>query len=80
MSAAKGKLKLDRAIDLLHHKGSRLVKMHTARGGMEWFILPAGGIISTQDAATILARPDIRGQKDCLFPGLDQTYQMVRLA
>jgi hypothetical protein len=52
-----------------------MVKMNTIRG-MEWFILPTGGAVSSGDAAKILARPDIRGQKDCLFPRLDQT--MVR--
>jgi hypothetical protein len=34
--------------------------------------------VKPDDVEKILKRPDIRGQKDCLFPGLDQTYRMTR--
>jgi hypothetical protein len=70
-------LRLERAIDLLHHQGVRMAKMHTL-SGMEWFILPNGGRVKPGDADKILSRPDICGQEDCLFPGLSQTFRMVR--
>jgi hypothetical protein len=80
MKSTSGKtsyLRLDRAIDHLHHRDARMVKMHTP-SGMEWFILPRGGRVKTADAEKILARPDICAQEDCLFPGLGQTWRMVR--
>ena len=45
MSKPAKYLRLDKAIDLLHHRDSRLMRMHSA---------------------------------DSLFPGLDQTYRLVR--
>jgi hypothetical protein len=70
-------LTLKDAIERLHHKDSRLAKMHTSTGP-QWFILPEGGAVRDQDAEKILARTDIKGQQDALFPGLDQTFRMVR--
>jgi hypothetical protein len=70
-------LPLNRAIDLLHRKDSRMVKTHTT-AGKEWFIWPKGLPLKPDDAEKILARPDIRAMEDGLFPGLSQTFQMVR--
>jgi hypothetical protein len=58
----------------MHRADTRMAKMHTPSG----FILPRGGRVKPADAEKILARPDIRGQEDCLFPGLSQTWRMVR--
>jgi hypothetical protein len=71
-------MRLQRATDLMHHADARLVKMRVAGGGMDWFILPHGGRVKEADAKTIIARPDICGMEDSLFPGLSQTYRMVR--
>jgi hypothetical protein len=71
-------MRLQRATDLMHHAGARLVKMHTPGGGMDYFIPPHGGRVKEADARTIIARPDIVGMEDSLFPGLSQTYKMVR--
>jgi hypothetical protein len=71
-------LPLNQAIDLLHQEDSWLAKMHTTSGA-EWFILPRGGPVKSDDAAKILARPDICAMEDSLFPGLSQTWRMVRL-
>jgi len=71
-------LRLQRATDLMHHADARLLKMHTVSGAMEWFIIPHGGRVKPEDAAKILARPDICAMEDCLFPGLSQTSRMVR--
>jgi hypothetical protein len=77
MSSRNPYLRRNQAIDLLHVKDSRMVAMHT-NAGQGWFILPHGGRVKPDDAAKILARSDICGQGDCLFPGLSQTYRMVR--
>jgi hypothetical protein len=78
-----GKLKTltyDQALASLHHKDSRLANMHTSGGLREWFMLSPGGSgrVKPDDAARLLARSDIRGQRDSLFPGLDQTFRLVR--
>jgi hypothetical protein len=70
-------LPYDKAVMLMHHKGTRMTRMNT-RTGPQYFVLPHGGPIKTEDAEKILSRPDISGQKDCLFPGLDQTWTMTR--
>jgi hypothetical protein len=71
-------LKLDKAIELLHHRESRLVRMHSA-GGRRWFVLHRrGGPVSDADAIKIIARPDIRGDRDSPFPNLSQTFRMMR--
>jgi hypothetical protein len=70
-------LRLDQALNLMHRPDARMANMHTP-SGLQWFILPGGGRVRPADAAKIIARPDIRGQGDCLFPGLSQTWRMVR--
>jgi hypothetical protein len=70
-------LNFDQAIMLLHRKDVRMAKMNT-NAGPQFFIFPGGGRVKPDDVEKILKRPDIRGQKDCLFPGLDQTYRMMR--
>jgi hypothetical protein len=70
-------LGFDQAVLLLHRKDTCMAKMHSPVGP-HWFVLPGGGYVKPEDAEKILKRPDIRGQKDALFPGLDQTYRMVR--
>jgi hypothetical protein len=70
-------LRPDNSVMLMHRKDTRLARMNTVHGP-QWVILPHGGYVKPEDAEKILQRPDIRGQKDCLFPGLDQTYRMVR--
>jgi len=75
--STKQYLRLNHAIDLLHQKDSRMAKMHTT-SGVEWFILPRGGAVKSDDAAKILARPDVCAMEDSLFPGLSQTWRMVR--
>jgi hypothetical protein len=70
-------LRFDNAVNLMHRKESRLVQMNTPTG-KKFFILPRGGAVKDADAKAIMARPDIVGMKDALFPGLDQTFRMVR--
>jgi hypothetical protein len=64
-----------RAIDLLHHVGSRLMLMHSNTAGMRWFILHKedGGEVAESDALKIIERPDIRPMHG-LFPGMSQSF------
>jgi hypothetical protein len=84
-------LRLDDAMNLMHRKDARMVRMNT-KDGPQWFVVIAGarsrstsrtmqrcgGRIKDDHAKKILERPDIHGAEDCLFPGLRQTYRMVR--
>jgi hypothetical protein len=71
-------LKFDVAIELLHHREARLMRMFTATG-QRWFVLAKkGGPVSDADAAKIIQRTDVRGSHDALFPGIDQTFRIVR--
>jgi hypothetical protein len=72
-------LKFDDAVMLMHRRESRLVKMHCKNGAPpKFYIAPRGGAVKPDDAEKIMARLDVRGMKDGLFPGLDQTWRMVR--
>jgi hypothetical protein len=76
--APKGRfLRFDQAVMLIHHRDTRMAKIYTATE-LQWFILSRGGRVKPEDAEKILARPDIRGQEDCLFPGLSQTWRTAR--
>jgi hypothetical protein len=64
--------------------GSRLVRMNvnhrvTAKTpfGAAWFLVP-GGEVGQDVAARVIDMPDVVGGEDSLFPGLDQTYRIVR--
>jgi MOSC domain-containing protein YiiM len=69
-------LRLNKALDLLHRKDSRIMLMHT-KDGPEFYVVP-GGRVRADDAQKILARPDIVPFDDGLFPGNSQTWHMVR--
>jgi hypothetical protein len=88
MTTSSNYLPFDQAVILMHYKDTRLMEMHTAHG-LQWFVLSPGarrkrkssshgGRIKPEDAKKILARPDVRGAEDGLFPGIGQTYRMVR--
>jgi hypothetical protein len=55
--------------------GSRLVHMHGKPDGRHWFVVP-GGAVTDAVADAIKNHPSIIGQRDGLFPGLDQTWRM----
>jgi hypothetical protein len=60
--------KFDKALDPHHEKGSRLARMNTA-DGLQWFIIHRRGeLAKPEDAAKIRAPPDIRGNRESLFP------------
>jgi hypothetical protein len=55
--------------------GSRLVELHS-KSGFEWWVVP-GGYVSNETAIQIKQHPRVVGQRDGLFPGLDQTWRMA---
>jgi hypothetical protein len=71
-------LQLDKAVLLMHRPESRMAKMNTPVGPQWLVIARDGGYVKPEDAIKIIARPDIVGMEDALWPGLDQTYRMVR--
>jgi hypothetical protein len=77
MRKSKKQISFDRALDAMHRNGAVLLNMHES-AGRAWFIWPANVRVPADIAAKLLARADIKGGKDSLFPGLDQTYRMVR--
>jgi hypothetical protein len=72
-------LPLDRAIDAMHHRDGRLANMNTTMG-KRWFVMSPiiSGPVTDETAAKIIARSDVRGNKDSLWPGLDQSLRLVR--
>ena len=69
-------LSLNKAIDLLHRTGTRMMIMH-ASDGDHFYVVP-GGRVDRTAAQKILQRPDIQEFDDGLFPGNPQSWKMVR--
>jgi hypothetical protein len=70
------KASLKRALEAMSRRGAVLIRENAAK--RRWFVTSVGEV-SDEIAATIRARPDVIGQKDALFPGLDQTFGMLRV-
>ena len=70
-------IKYERAVDLMHRRGARLTKMHNGGGGCCHYLVP-GGMVDWDTAERIKQHPLVHPGKDGLFPGLDQTWTMVR--
>ena len=62
-----------RAIDRMRG-GARLIKLHTGNGFAR-YVVP-GGEVTTVTAEKIKEHPLVRGGKDGLFPGHDQTWMI----
>jgi hypothetical protein len=63
------------AVDLMY-RGSTLIKTH-GYTGTEYFIVP-GGRVTPLIAEEIMNMANVRGGKDALWPGLDQTWRCIR--
>jgi hypothetical protein len=55
--------------------GSMLVHQHDKCRKRTWYVIP-GGPVTDEVADLIKNHPSVVGQKDGLFPGLDQTFRM----
>jgi hypothetical protein len=69
-------LRLKAAELLMHKPYTYLMQMHTS-AGPEWFVVP-GGRVRSDDAAKIIARPDVVPHDNGLFPGIEQSWKLVR--
>jgi hypothetical protein len=65
---------LHRAMDLMRRPGSRLIQ--TNGRYPQWHIAPHGDRVAPEIAKQIVAHPQIRGDEDCLWPGLSQTWRI----
>jgi MOSC domain-containing protein YiiM len=69
-------LRLKEALLLMHKLGTYLMQMHT-NTGPEFFVIP-GGRVRSDDAAKIIARPDVVPHDNGLFPGIAQSWKLLR--
>ena len=69
-------LRLKAAELLMHKPDTYLMRMHTTTGA-EYFVVP-GGRVRSDDAAKIIARPDVTPHDNGLFPGIEQSWKLVR--
>jgi hypothetical protein len=65
------------AINLMRRAGVRLLRAHGPSGGFFVVGTGCGGRVDDQVAAKIQAHPFVRGAKDGLWPGHDQTWRMI---
>jgi hypothetical protein len=69
------KRNLELATNLLRQPGATLVRAY-AGGNPQYRIFPDGRLVPEAVATRLIALPDIRGQGDGLFPGLDQSWRL----
>ena len=72
------KLNDNDVVELLH-SGRRLMLMHTGGGDKSWFVVP-GGRIAHDVAHAVIAREDVHGAPDDLWPGIPQVFKYRRVA
>jgi hypothetical protein len=68
------KLTMLQALHQLKQPGARLIRLHTARDGCEFWITPATRV-PDELAAQLQRHPYIRAGEDGLWPGHDQTWR-----
>ena len=64
-----------KAAELRMHKPDTM-RLQTSTGP-EWFVVP-GGRVRSDDALKIIARPDVVPHDNGLFPGIEQSWKLVR--
>jgi hypothetical protein len=70
------KLTLHGALNLLRRPESRMVQTNINGNRADYHIVPACVRVEPKLAAQIKAHPQIRGGKDSMWPGLDQTWRI----
>jgi hypothetical protein len=70
-------IRYEKAIELMRRPGARLLRMHNRSNGVEYYVEP-GGPVEPATAVKIMDHPNVRGGADGLFPGLEQTWRMIR--
>ena len=74
----KTTLSLDAALTAMRKPDVRLVRMNGGRAGGYYVVGAGGGHVDDGVAAKIMSHPLVRGNRDGLFPGHDQTWRMVQ--
>ena len=64
-----------KALDLMR-KGSVMVREHSKDDTGEYFIAP-GGPVSRPIALKIIEHPQVRGGRDGMWPGHEQTWRIT---
>ena len=72
----RNQCRLKAAERLMHKPGTYTMRMHTITGP-EWFVVP-GGRVRSDDAAKIIARPDVAPHDNGMFPDIKQSWKLVR--
>jgi len=65
---------LNDAMDLLRRPGAHLIQVNGRFP--QWHIAPRGDRVDPEIARRIITHPQVRGDEDCLWPGLSQTWRM----
>jgi hypothetical protein len=68
---------LNGALNLMRKPGARLVCHHNSRGDAQYYIVP-GGALDSAIAEAVKNHPQVGGGQDGLWPGLDQTWRLVK--
>jgi hypothetical protein len=68
-------LSYNKAVMAMHKPDARLIQTNGVKGTV-WGITPCGHAVTESVAAKIIARPDVEGGKDSLFPHMDQTWRL----
>jgi hypothetical protein len=66
---------IHKAIDLMRTPGARLIQTN-GRSGPQWWIAPSGARIDPKVAEQLKEHSQVKGDEDCMFPGLSQTHRM----
>jgi hypothetical protein len=71
--------KLNNAMNALRQVDARMVQTNH-HGKCDFWILPHGGRVDPAVARQVMDHPQVAGQKDALFPGMNQTWKLRRLS
>lgn len=71
--------KYHRALDVMRKPDARLIQTNGNGGRLNYSIAPYGVQLEPEVAKRIINHPQVVGGKDCMWPGLDQTFRMSHL-
>jgi hypothetical protein len=66
---------IHKAMNLMRERGAHLIQTN-GKGSPQWWIAPNGERVDPKVAEQIKAHPQIKGDEDCMWPGLSQTWRM----
>ena len=63
------------AMNLMRRPGAHMIQTNRMRQS-HCYIVPKGGRVDPKVAEQIKAHPQVKGDKDALWPGMSQTWRM----